>query len=320
MRKGRVLLRKFFEKRKLIILLLGLITSLSLVCYSAFGPAETLTPVTWINDFTSMFARVISQPGNMLMNFADSVGMLQNTYEENMHLKKQIGSLQELKAQNQILKADNREMSNLLDMKPTLHGKKVLAGSVISRSPDYWNDYLIINLGSRHGLKQGMSVLAGNGLIGRVAEASPTSSKVELLTAAMENNVEVAANVQLDDAIVHGIIKSYDKRTGELLLTQVAKDFEIKKGRQVVTSGLGGVSPEGLIIGKVVSAKPDEFGLSQTVRVKAAGNFDDIRHVLVVLQTSDYQEHEEDDATAGKTKTEDDDLEEGEADAGQNNA
>lgn len=281
--KGKIAVRKFFAQRKLIILLLSLITSLTLICFSVFGLSETPKPLSWLNDFTSMFARVVSMPGNVLMNFGDSITDIQNTYTENQHLKKQIASLQELKSKNAILKAENAELSALLKLKDQLESKKLVAGSVISRSPDYWNDYLIIDLGSNNGVKTQMSVMTPNGLIGRVIEVQPTSAKVQLISGATESSVEVAASVQVDDEIIHGVIKSYDKKNGELLLTQVPTDHTIKKGSLVVTSGLSGVSPEGLMIGEVLSAQADQFGISQTVRVKPAADFNDVRHVYVVL-------------------------------------
>ena len=65
------------------------------------------------------------------------------------------------------------------------------------------------------------------------------------------------------------------------------KDAQISEGNTVTTSGLGGVSPEGLIIGEVTSASSDNFGLSQSVKVKPAADFKDIRTVLVVMTLND---------------------------------
>lgn len=62
-----------------------------------------------------------------------------------------------------------------------------------------------------------MSVMSGNGLIGRVVEVSPTSSKVQLVTTLDQNNNRVAASVQTDDGVVHGIINGYDAEKKRLV-------------------------------------------------------------------------------------------------------
>lgn len=206
-----------------------------------------------------------------------------NTYEDNQRLKSQISSLEELEAQNEILQSENEELSALLDLQPSLVGKNVIASSVISRSPDTWLDSITIDVGSDSGVEENMSVMTESGLVGHVKEVSATSAKVQLLITENNQMTNVAVSIQTDDGIVSGILSDYDEKSQELILEQVPNDGEVKEGDTVTTSGLGGVSPEGLIIGEVTSTKSDNFGLSQSVKVKPAADFKDIRSVLVVM-------------------------------------
>lgn len=66
------------------------------------------------------------------------------------------------------------------------------------------------------------------------------------------------------------------------MLKRIPYDAKVKKDQNVITSGLGGVFPESLPIGKVVDVVPDEFGLTQTAYVKPGADFYDIGHVMVV--------------------------------------
>ena len=132
-------------------------------------------------------------------------------------------------------------------------------------------------------LKKNMSVMTDSGLVGHVSEVSPTSSKVQLLSTENEQVTQVAVSIQLDDQIVHGVISGFDKRNDEIIVTQIPAEAKVKKGDTVTTSGLGGVSPEGLIVGEVVDSKKDNHGLSQKVTIKPAADFIDIRHVIVVM-------------------------------------
>ncbi|MDK6291443.1 MULTISPECIES: rod shape-determining protein MreC [Aerococcus] len=276
-------MRQFFENKKLVVVLLSVISSLSLIAFSTFGQESLPQPMTWVNDFTAMVARLISTPTNSIMQFGDSVTNLQNTYQENQQLKKQLSTLQSLEAQNTILKEENKQMTNLLKLKPTLVGKTVIAASVISRAPENWLDKLTIDVGSNNGVKENMSVMTDSGLIGRVSEVGPTSAKVSLVTSDQEDAVEIAAGVQSDDGIFYGVIDQYDSSHNRLIVNQIPKEAKIKEGNLVTTSGLGGVSPEGLIIGKVAKMEDDEFALAKRVYVEPAANFNDIRHVFVIM-------------------------------------
>lgn len=254
-----------------------------MIAYSIFSQSQMPKPILWVNDVTAVVGRFVSTPTNAMMRFTDSINDLMNTYEDNQRLKSQISSLEELEAQNKILQSENEELSALLDLQPSLVGKNVIASSVISRSPDTWLDSITIDVGSNSGIEENMSVMTESGLVGHVTEVSATSSKVQLLITENNQMKNVAVSIQTDDSIVSGILSDYDEKTQELILKQVPNDAQVSEGNTVTTSGLGGVSPEGLIIGEVTSASSDNFGLSQSVRVKPAADFKDIRSVLVIM-------------------------------------
>ena len=281
--KGWIILRRFFENKKLIVLLVSVITSFSMIAYSIFSQSQMPKPILWVNDVTAVVGRFVSTPTNAMMRFTDSINDLMNTYEDNQRLKSQISSLEELEAKNEILQSENEELSALLDLQPSLVGKNVIASSVISRSPDTWLDSITIDVGTNSGIEESMSVMTESGLVGHVTEVSATSSKVQLLITENNQMKNVAVSIQTDDGIVSGILSDYDEKTQELILKQVPNDAKVSEGNTVTTSGLGGVSPEGLIIGEVTSASSDNFGLSQSVRVKPAADFKDIRSVLVIM-------------------------------------
>jgi len=281
--KGWIILRRFFQNKKLIVLLVSVITSFSMIAYSIFSQSQMPKPILWVNDVTAVVGRFVSTPTNAMMRFTDSINDLMNTYEDNQRLKSQISSLEELEAQNEILQSENEELSALLDLQPSLVGKNVIASSVISRSPDTWLDSITIDVGTNSGIEENMSVMTESGLVGHVTEVSATSSKVQLLITENNQMKNVAVSIQTDDGIVSGILSDYDEKTQELILKQVPNDAKVSEGNTVTTSGLGGVSPEGLIIGEVTSASSDNFGLSQSVKVKPAADFKDIRSVLVIM-------------------------------------
>ncbi|KMO58762.1 rod shape-determining protein MreC, partial [Lacticaseibacillus rhamnosus] len=131
-----------------------------------------------------------------------------------------------------------------------------------------------------------MPVMAGSGLIGRVVEVNRTSSKVEMLSTANKSSDRIAAAVETKgEKEVNGIITGYDEKTGDLILGELNTDTAIKKGDEVVTSGLGGMTPKGLLIGKVASVKKDDYGLANTVYLDPAANLNDVTVVTVISRT-----------------------------------
>lgn len=123
-------------------------------------------------------------------------------------------------------------------------------------------------------------------MIGRVVEVNRTSSKVEMLSTANKSSDRIAAAVETKgEKEVNGIITGYDEKTGDLILGELNTDTAIKKGDEVVTSGLGGMTPKGLLIGKVASVKKDDYGLANTVYLDPAANLNDVTVVTVISRT-----------------------------------
>lgn len=273
-----------FNNKKLIGILLAGIAIVSLVSYSLLNPTNNVLTST-VNDTSSWAGRIFSEPVNMVVRFVNSVDNLVNTFEENQYLKQKIDQSYEMQVRIADLEVENEKMRQELDLSQTLGDYSIVNATVISRNPDQWMETLVINVGSNDGIQVNQAVMAGNGLIGRVIEVNPTSSKVLLLTSDQSNAGMVSARVQTaSQTSANGIVSDYDPRTKEYIMTQVDPDAEIKAGDMVITSGLGGVIPSTLLIGEVASAQMDDYGLFQIVKIIPAGEMTDIRFVTVILR------------------------------------
>lgn len=269
--------------KKLIGILLGTIVMVSLISFTMLNGSNNILSSA-INDTASLTGRIFSEPVNMIVRFVNSVDNVINTFEENQQLKSKINQVYELQVRIADLEAENEAMSKELNLTQTLGDFSILNSTVISRNPDQWMETLTIDVGSTQGVKENMAVMAGNGLIGRVIEVNAMSSKVLLLTSEKSNAGMVSAVIQSEAGSANGIISSYDRKTKHYIMTQVDPDAKIKKEDMVITSGLGGVIPRTLLIGKVASVKMDDYGLFQIVEVEPAGEMIDIRFVTVILR------------------------------------
>lgn len=248
--------------------------------FSNYGSAPYFQQVT--SDMTAVLGRAFSTPVNAINNFFSDVNTLQDTFEENQRLKQEIDTIAENQAQLTTLKADNERLKEELELQVTLTDFTYLTGSVIARNPDMWIDQVVIDRGSSDGLEVGMSVMSNNGLAGRVTDVNPTSSKVTLLTTTDDTAVLTSAEIVLENETVFGVINGYDTNRNQLIMDQIIAESEIELGADVVTSGMGGLVPRGLLVGTVAEVTLDNHGLGQRVYIEPATNFKDIRYVTVI--------------------------------------
>ena len=205
---------------------------------------------------------------------------------ENQDLKLQLQRAAEARNENARLRA-------LLNFPKPASGK-LKAARVVGRDPANWWHAVFIDLGSRDGVRVDMPVLTADGLAGRIFAAGVTSSQVVLLG---DPNCRAAAKIPetgetgvitpgnggpLDNGIVtlSYLARMTPPKNGQAI---VSSDLEIKPGQTVMSSGLGGVFPAGIMIGQVVDTRSSGYGLYTEARVKLAANLNSLEAVWVLI-------------------------------------
>jgi len=285
---------QFFMNKRLIILLVSIIILVALIGFS-LSRSKLTWPEQFIKDTTGWVQTLVSRPVHYVAGVIDNVKDLQDTYQENKELKAKIEEYGLLKAQVQGLQKDNEELQKIVDEYPSLNDSGYLKATIVSRDPSQWNELITINRGKNDGVEVDMAVITSAGLIGKVKSVSANTSTVQLLSSENPSN-RISAYIQKDEntkdknkkTSVFGLIEDYDKESKHLIMTweEVPDGLEVKKGQIVTTSGLGGVFPPDLAIGKVVKVESDEYGLAKKAYIEPSADFYDIEHVLVVKRES----------------------------------
>jgi rod shape-determining protein MreC len=152
--------------------------------------------------------------------------------------------------------------------------------NVILRDPANWWRTLQIDLGSRDGVRENLPVLTPDGLVGRISAVGLTRSQVVLLG---DPNCRVSALVA-NPAHDIGIISAGGPLDYTLVeLTYLSGNAEVKPGEDVLTSGQGGIFPQGIPIGQIVDSRTVEFGLYTEARVKLSADLGALEQVWVIL-------------------------------------
>lgn len=158
---------------------------------------------------------------------------------------------------------------------------KLKLANIVLRDPANWWRTVEIDLGSRDGVAENMPVLTADGLVGRVASVGLTRSQVVLLG---DPNCKAAAMVE-DAAHDMGIVGAGGPLENSLVdLTYLSGGADLKAGQYVITSGLGGIFPKGIPIGRVVDAQSMEYGLYTEARVKLSADLDALEQVWVLFR------------------------------------
>lgn len=278
-------MKKFNPNKNIIITLVIVIIVVTILSVTAAQRANEGKPNFFqsvVNDSVSFVDRAISAPVRWVENGVDSVHNLFTTYSENERLKEKIDSYDEVALKNKNYQKEIEALKKELELNQTLASYEKVTANVITRSPDTWQDMLIVDKGSKDGIEVDMAVMSQKGLIGRVIEVNNASSKIELLTSSNESSNHFPVRVSSSSGEAFGLLKNYDEKTQALVVTQLTGDTNIKEGDVVQTSGLGGNSPADLPIGTVVKTKPDSFGLDREVYVKPYAGMYDISVVTIV--------------------------------------
>ncbi len=200
---------------------------------------------------------------------------LVDVQRENQQLRAELAKFQNERARLAELETENRHLSELLELREAL-GMRAVAANVIGSDATGLSRTLILGAGTRTGLRPGMAVLSSEGVVGKLIAASPGSSRVLLID---DHNAALDAFDQRSRVrgIVAGVVDD------GLTMKYVGRTADVRAGDAVVTSGLDGTFPRGLLIGEISKVERQGPGLFVNVAVAPAVDFRRLEQVLVVV-------------------------------------
>lgn len=210
-----------------------------------------------------------------------SVAELGRLRADNARLRAELERLTALETEYWDLRNENERMKSLLDFKQE-SPHRLVAAQVIGRNADNWFSSITINRGSDVGVAKDMPVITTAGLVGRVIKVTPHTATVMLL---LDPSSGAGGVVQRsgDAGIVIG--QGTDK-TSPIVINLFARDADVMVGDTIITSGLGGTFPKGLLIGQVEQVSLHDYGLYRSATIKPAADFGRLQEVMVVIRAA----------------------------------
>ena len=239
------------------------------------------------NEGTSRFQSVVQTLTYPLQASVNSVAStfknLWNSYislidvnEENKLLRQQLLDIEEKMNQHIENSVQFLRLRNQLLFASKKITDKIFA-EIIGESADNNHDISLINRGSNQLVQRNYIVLRKEGLVGRIQSVSPFQSSVQLIT---DHRSRVSSLIQRNR--IRGLI--YGTHKG-LEMRQINQHANIKIGDRVISSGLGGLYPKGLLIGWVKEIRRQKHELFKTAILDSAVDFNQIEEVFVIVPT-----------------------------------
>ena len=276
--------RKKLKNKHVYVIVLIIVVVIAVLSYTIKADKKLNTFESLIKDCVVQTQKLFYKPIKSFGSMIDDFFSLNDVLEENKILKSNVEKIESLEAENIALKQEINKLKEELNVERVLSDYDYLNATVISRNSFFWYNTLTIDKGSHNGIEEGMVVLNSTGLIGKIETVSTFSSDVKLITTNDTNN-KISVTVTNGDTKLTGLINAYNYDDGFLKVEGISNTATVNVGDLVYTSGLGGVFPKGILIGRVENITTDVYDLSKIINVKPSANFDDINYVTILKRT-----------------------------------
>lgn len=246
-----------------------------------------------IDKDSNWFSNVISVPLSPIQKALSFVGKkfedgftffhgVKEIREENEKLKLMVADLQRENRELMGYREKMVELRKALNLKDQLNEYYIIGSNVIAKDPGNWFNVFIIDVGDKDNASVDMPVItSGKGLVGRIISLNSTSSKV---TSIIDEDSVISGKISKPGGghvIIRGDLTLKNK--GYCRLDYIPLDADISVGDIIETSGLGGLYPKGILIGKVIEVKKSTSEMNRYAIVEPEVNFKKLDEVFVLV-------------------------------------
>jgi rod shape-determining protein MreC len=265
------------KERSVVILVPLLILQLALLSLQIENPSGVLLFKSWTLAVQAPLIAVSSGVVGGVHRIWYSYFWMVGARAENEQLKERIRRLSLQNDSYDQIRQENLRLRRLLDMGGAVFFKSVGA-RVVARTPSFLSNVIYINRGSADGVHTDAPVLSGDGIIGRTIIVSKHQSQVQLIT-----NPDASMGVIIERSRTPGVLKGVGDALLEL--AYVGNTEQVNVGDVVLSSGLDGIYPKGLVIGKIVNSQKGK-GVFRDIKVEPGVDLIRLEEVSVLLMDS----------------------------------
>lgn len=200
-----------------------------------------------------------------------------NLKEENTGLQQKNNELEEKLRELETIKAENETLKQYLNLTKKYTDYNTVPADVINRDISNYSKTIVINVGSKDGIKENMTVIGAEGLVGHVIAVTDSTAKVQTIIDS-SSSTSCLLSTSRDSIVCKGVLN--DKKSIKAMY--IATDATVAQGDSIETSGLGGIYPKGIYVGTVSKVENATDLSNRYALVNIAVDFERLETVLVV--------------------------------------
>jgi len=274
-------------KNRIILFFILLAISFSMMVFSQNKFSINFKSISYSVIYPFQFAgtRLITTTRDFFL----SIKKNKSLEEELIKTKELIEKYERTQYEFEELKRENEKLRNLIGIQSSLEYETIIA-EVVAKSPQNFYKTLIVNRGRESGVKKWMPVVAYQDdikcTVGKVIDVESFSSRIQPLC---EQSSYIGA--MLKDSRYSGIVVGQSPISENCLLQYIDRRAEINYGDIVVTSGMGGIFPRGILIGEIISISKKRYGIYQEALVKPKVDLGRLEEVYIInkIVKEDYE-------------------------------
>jgi len=247
---------------------------LILIAISGIGLTRPMENVSFrlFSPLESVLRSVASPVADAVTNYSDVRALT----EENDRLRSETERLNAEVARLREDATQREQLERLLSVKNSLKDQTFVAAKVFARNPSNLRQSIAIDKGASDGLKKGMPVLTeGNALVGTVTRVEDDHAWITLVT-----DVDSGVSATILESRAQGVVSGgYNRR---MTMDFVSQDSSVRQGDTVITSGIGGSYPAGLVIGRVTGVGGERQDVFRSVTVEPLASLSKLETLLIM--------------------------------------
>ena len=278
--------------KKILIRILKIILVIIVFISIAFTSGNSRSKL-WVENLIN---GIINIPQN-IKNYFDYITQSEKniSYDinelriKNKELTDRVNELENKMIDYNLILQESKEYQSLKQTNKTYNNYDIVIANITYKTQNNWDDLYVIDKGSSDGIKQNMTVITNEGLVGYISQVGTHSSKVTSILDASSSFSAVASKTR-EQVIAKG---DYNlKNENKIIITDIHLKVTYKSGDSFETSGMGNKYPKGIKVGIVSEFISKENPLDNIAIVDVAVDFDRLERVAVIIQENEDNEFE----------------------------
>ncbi len=280
--------RKSSLPSKYVLLLLTLVCIMLL--FASYATGYSGEPVRSICNYIFVpMQKGLDYVGDIVSINSNDTKTKEQLIAENEKLQKKVDELSSEITTIRLEQSELDKLQKLYELDKQYSNYKKTAARVIGRGSNNWFDTFTINKGSSDGIKEGMNVIAGSGLVGIVTDVGKQHAVVRSIIDDT-NNVSAMILSTDDNCIVSGSLKHMTSSNMILFSELEDQNDKVTVGDSIVTSNISDKYLPGLLIGYVSEVSNDTNKLTKSGKLTPVADFKHLQDVLVILDLKETGE------------------------------